>query len=46
MLVHGFPLSGRSWERQIPALVQAGYRVIAYDRRGFGDSSQPSFGYD
>jgi pimeloyl-ACP methyl ester carboxylesterase len=46
VLVHGFPLSGRSWERQIPALLQAGYRVITYDRRGFGDSSQPSFGYD
>jgi non-heme chloroperoxidase len=46
VLVHGFPLSGRSWERQVPALLQAGYRVITYDRRGFGDSSQPSFGYD
>jgi pimeloyl-ACP methyl ester carboxylesterase len=46
VLVHGFPLSGRSWEKQIPTLLQAGYRVITYDRRGFGDSSQPSFGYD
>jgi pimeloyl-ACP methyl ester carboxylesterase len=46
VLVHGFPLSGRSWEKQVPALLQAGYRVITYDRRGFGDSSQPSFGYD
>ena len=46
VLVHGFPLSGRSWEKQVPALLQAGYRVITYDRRGFGYSSQPSFGYD
>ncbi len=46
VLVHGFPLSGRSWEKQVPALLQAGYRVITYDRRGFGDSSQPSLGYD
>ena len=46
VLIHGFPLSGRSWEKQIPALLQAGYRVITYDRRGFGDSSQPAFGYD
>jgi non-heme chloroperoxidase len=46
VLVHGFPLSGRSWERQSLALLDAGYRVIAYDRRGFGRSSQPSFGYD
>ncbi len=46
VLVHGFPLSGRSWEKQVPALLQAGYRVITYDRRGFGGSSQPSFGYD
>ena len=46
VLVHGFPLSGRSWEKQVPALLGAGYRVITYDRRGFGDSSQPSFGYD
>jgi len=46
VLIHGFPLSGRSWEKQVPALLQAGYRVITYDRRGFGDSSQASFGYD
>ena len=46
VLIHGFPLSGRSWEKQVPALLGAGYRVITYDRRGFGDSSQPSFGYD
>jgi non-heme chloroperoxidase len=46
VLVHGWPLSGRSWEAQIPALVGAGYRVIAYDRRGFGESSQPWDGYD
>jgi pimeloyl-ACP methyl ester carboxylesterase len=46
VLIHGFPLSGRSWEKQVPALLQAGYRVITYDRRGFGDSGQPSFGYD
>jgi non-heme chloroperoxidase len=46
VLVHGFPLSGRSWEKQVPALLQAGYRVVTCDRRGFGDSSQPSFGYD
>ena len=42
----GWPLSGTSWEKQIPALLAAGYRVIAYDRRGFGSSSKPSFGYD
>lgn len=46
VLVHGWPLSGRSWEGQIPALVEAGHRVIAYDRRGFGDSAQPAGGYD
>lgn len=46
VLIHGFPLSGRSWEKQIRALLAAGYRVIAYDRRGFGRSSQPSSGYD
>jgi pimeloyl-ACP methyl ester carboxylesterase len=46
VLIHGFPLSGRSWEKQVPALLQAGYRVVTYDRRGFGYSSQPSFGYD
>lgn len=46
VLGHGWPLSGRSWEAQVPVLVEAGYRVIAYDRRGFGDSSQPWEGYD
>lgn len=46
VLIHGWPLSGRSWEGQVPALVEAGHRVIAYDRRGFGQSSQPWNGYD
>ena len=46
VLIHGWPLSGRSWEAQVPALVAAGYRVITYDRRGFGASSQPWSGYD
>src|SRR3977135_4238507 len=46
VLVHGCPFSGRSWENQVPALVGAGYRVITYDRRGFGSSSQPWNGYD
>lgn len=46
VLIHGWPLSGRSWEAQVPALVQAGHRVITYDRRGFGQSSQPWGGYD
>lgn len=46
VLIHGFPLSGRSWEKQTLALLQAGHRVITYDRRGFGRSSQPTSGYD
>jgi pimeloyl-ACP methyl ester carboxylesterase len=46
VLIHGWPLSGRSWEKQVPVLVEAGYRVITYDRRGFGESSQPFVGYD
>lgn len=46
VLIHGWPLSGRSWEKQVPALVEAGHRVVTYDRRGFGDSSQPWDGYD
>lgn len=46
VLVHGWPLSVRSWEKQVPALLDAGHRVIIYDRRGFGDSSRPTSGYD
>src|ERR1700761_3967192 len=46
VLIHGYPLNGRSWERQEPDLLAAGYRVIAYDRRGFGQSSRPAVGYD
>ena len=46
VLIHGYPLNGRSWERQEAALLQAGYRGVTYDRRGFGQSSQPSSGYD
>lgn len=46
ILIHGYPLNGRSWERQAAALLDAGYRVISYDRRGFGQSSQPTIGYD
>lgn len=46
VLIHGYPLDGHSWEKQLPALLEAGYRVIAYDRRGFGRSSQPTTGYD
>ncbi len=46
VLIHGWPLSGQSWEKQVTALLAAGHRVITYDRRGFGLSSQPSFGYD
>ena len=46
VLIHGWPLSGRSWEAQVPALVGAGHRVVTYDRRGFGSSSQPWEGYD
>ena len=46
VLIHGFPLSGRSWEKQVTALLPAGFRVITYDRRGFGQSSQPASGYD
>jgi non-heme chloroperoxidase len=45
VLIHGYPLNGASWERQERALLQAGYRVITYDRRGFGKSSQPTVGY-
>ena len=46
VLIHGWPLSHRMWEAQINALVDAGYRCIAYDRRGFGDSGKPAGGYD
>ncbi|MCZ4101742.1 MULTISPECIES: alpha/beta fold hydrolase [Streptomyces] len=46
VLIHGYPLDGKSWELQIPALLAAGHRVITYDRRGFGQSSQPTTGYD
>src|SRR5262245_39006473 len=46
VLIHGWPLSGASWEKQTAALLTAGYRVITYDRRGFGRSSQPVTGYD
>ena len=46
VLIHGWPLSGASWEKQVAALLAAGHRVITYDRRGFGRSSQPSIGYD
>jgi non-heme chloroperoxidase len=46
VLIHGYPLSGASWEKQLPVLLEAGYRVITYDRRGFGKSSQPTAGYD
>ncbi|MGW8062695.1 alpha/beta fold hydrolase, partial [Streptomyces ziwulingensis] len=46
VLIHGYPLDGNSWEGQTSALLDAGFRVITYDRRGFGKSSQPSTGYD
>ena len=46
VLIHGYPLSGASWEKQLPVLLEAGYRVITYDRRGFGKSSQPATGYN
>jgi non-heme chloroperoxidase len=46
VLIHGYPLSGASWEKQASALLNAGYRVITYDRRGFGRSSQPTDGYN
>jgi non-heme chloroperoxidase len=46
VLIHGYPLSGASWEKQVPPLLNAGYRVITYDRRGFGKSSQPTEGYN
>jgi non-heme chloroperoxidase len=46
VLIHGWPLSGASWEKQTAALLAAGHRVITYDRRGFGRSSQPTVGYN
>ena len=46
VLIHGYPLNGHSWEKQERVLLQAGHRVITYDRRGFGQSSQPTVGYD
>lgn len=46
VLIHGYPLNGASWEKQIPVLLNAGHRVITYDRRGFGRSSQPTVGYN
>ena len=46
VLIHGYPLSGASWERQVPKLLATGHRVITYDRRGFGKSSQPTAGYN
>lgn len=46
VLIHGFPLDGQSWERQVPGLLKAGRRVITVDRRGFGRSSRPASGYD
>jgi len=46
VLIHGYPLNGASWEKQVPGLLGAGYRVVTYDRRGFGKSSQPTTGYN
>jgi non-heme chloroperoxidase len=46
VLIHGYPLNGHSWEKQERVLLEAGHRVITYDRRGFGASSQPTVGYD
>jgi non-heme chloroperoxidase len=46
VLIHGYPLDGHSWEKQARAILDNGYRVITYDRRGFGRSSQPTTGYD
>ncbi|HLV89339.1 MAG TPA: alpha/beta hydrolase [Candidatus Sulfotelmatobacter sp.] len=46
VLIHGYPLSSASWEKQLPVLLDAGHRVITYDRRGFGKSSQPTSGYN
>src|SRR5260370_9934648 len=46
ILMHGYPLSGASWEKQTAVLLAAGHRVVTYDRRGFGKSSQPTTGYN
>src|SRR5436853_5962960 len=46
VLIHGWPLSGASWEKQTAALLAAGHRVVTYDRRGFGRSSKPAVGYN
>ena len=46
VLIHGYPLNGNSWERQERELLASGHRVLSYDRRGFGRSSQPTVGYD
>jgi hypothetical protein len=46
VLIHGYPLSGASWDNQVRVLLDAGYRVITYDRRDFGKSSQPTVGYN
>jgi pimeloyl-ACP methyl ester carboxylesterase len=46
VLIHGWPLSGESWSKQVPAFQAAGFRVITYDRRGFGRSDKPLTGYD
>src|ERR1700726_1701703 len=46
VLIHGYPLSGRAWDKQVPGLLEAGHCVIPYDRRGFGTSSQPAVGSD
>ena len=46
VLVDGFPLDGHAWEKQASVLLAAGYRVITYDRRGFGRSGDATFGYD
>jgi non-heme chloroperoxidase len=46
VMIHGYPLSGRAWDKQVPAMLDDGRRVITYDRRGFGKSSQPTTGYD